>query len=64
MITLEENVPERWPLVVAMAALPTLRSNRGPGRLPTYLERAEWHELEQLFKGGRSTTTARSDCTS
>ena len=45
---LQETVPEDWPLVVAMAALPSLRTNRGPRRLPTYLERAEWHELEFL----------------
>lgn len=46
--TLQESVPEGWPLVVAVAALPSLRSSRGPRRLPTYLERAEWHELEAL----------------
>lgn len=46
--TLQEGVPEGWPLVVAIAALPSLRNNRGPRRLPTYLERAEWHELEAL----------------
>lgn len=45
---LQESVPLDWPLVVAVAALPSLRSNRGPRRLPTYLERAEWHELETL----------------
>ncbi|MFT4288955.1 ATP-binding protein [Nocardioides sp.] len=45
---LQECVPEGWPLVVAIAALPALRNNRGPRRLPTYLERAEWHELEAL----------------
>lgn len=45
---LQESVPEGWPLVVALAALPSLRSNRGARRVPTYLERAEWHELEGL----------------
>ena len=45
---LQGAVPHGWPLVVAMAALPTLRSTRGRARLPTYLERAEWHVLEAL----------------
>lgn len=44
---LQESVPESWPLVVAIAALPSLREKRGK-RLPTYLERAEWHPLESL----------------
>lgn len=44
---LQENVPEGWPLVVVIAALPSLRGNRGR-TLPTYLERAEWHALETL----------------
>lgn len=46
--TLQENVPEDWPLVVALAALPTLRIARGRRKLPTYLERSEWHELGAL----------------
>lgn len=45
---LQEQVPADWPLVVAMAGLPSLRTNRGKRRLPTYLERAEWHELGPL----------------
>jgi hypothetical protein len=45
---LQENVPRDWPLVVAIAALPTLRTARGKRRLPTYLERSEWHELGAL----------------
>lgn len=44
---LQEGVPEGWPLVTAIAALPSLRGKRG-GRLPTYLERAEWHTLDTL----------------
>ena len=44
---LQESVPEHWPLVIAIAALPSLREKRGK-RLPTYLERAEWHPLESL----------------
>ncbi len=44
---LQEIVPENWPLVVAVAALPSLRETRG-SRLPTYLERAEWHSLDSL----------------
>lgn len=46
--TLQESVPEDWPLVTALAALPTLRTGRGRRQLPTYLERAEWHELGAL----------------
>lgn len=45
---LQENVPKDWPLVVVVAALPSLRSHRGARKLPTYLERAEWHELQSL----------------
>lgn len=44
---LQETVPENWPLVIAVAALPSLRGKRG-SQLPTYLERAEWHPLESL----------------
>lgn len=46
--TLQESVPENWPLVVAIAALPSLRRTRGKRRLPTYFERAEWHVLGDL----------------
>ena len=46
--TLQEHVPDGWPLVLALAALPTLRETRGRRRLPTYLERAEWHDLDTL----------------
>jgi hypothetical protein len=45
---IQESVPEGWPLVLAVAALPTLRESRGRRRLPTYLERAEWHDLDTL----------------
>ncbi|NYJ01297.1 hypothetical protein HNR19_001995 [Nocardioides thalensis] len=45
--TVQESVPAGWPLVLAMAGLPTLRETRGR-RLPTYLERAEWHDLDTL----------------
>lgn len=44
---LQETVPENWPLVIAIAALPSLREKRG-SQLPTYLERAEWHPLDSL----------------
>jgi len=43
---IQEHVPHGWPLVLALAALPTLRESRGRKRLPTYLERAEWHDLD------------------
>ena len=45
---LQQHVPDGWPLVLALAALPSLRENRGRRRLPTYLERAEWHDLDTL----------------
>lgn len=45
---LQQSVPNNWPLVVAIAALPSLRRTKGPNALPTYLERAEWHELAEL----------------
>lgn len=44
---LQESIPENWPLVLAIAALPSLREKRG-SRLPTYLERSEWHPLDTL----------------
>lgn len=43
--TLQQHVPDDWPLVVAAAGLPSLRD---PGRSVTYLERGEWHELGLL----------------
>lgn len=43
--TLQEHVPDGWPLVVAVAGLPTIRD---PQRSVTYLERGEWHELGLL----------------
>ncbi len=45
---IQEQVPRGWPLVLALAALPSLRETRGRRRLPTYLERAEWHDLDTL----------------
>lgn len=44
---LQESIPKNWPLVLAIAALPSLREKRG-SRLPTYLERSEWHPLDTL----------------
>lgn len=43
--TLQEHVPDGWPLVVATAGLATIRD---PQRSVTYLERGEWHELGLL----------------
>jgi hypothetical protein len=43
--TLQQHVPDNWPLVTVMAGLPGLRE---PGRAVTYLERAEWHVLGLL----------------
>ncbi|MGH7910409.1 MAG: ATP-binding protein [Candidatus Dormibacteraceae bacterium] len=34
-----------WPVVTVVAGLPTVRSER---KLPTYFERAQWHELKML----------------
>lgn len=43
--TLQQHVPDAWPLVVALAGLPSIRSaHKGV----TYLERAEWHVLGLL----------------
>lgn len=36
---------ERWPVVAIAAGLPSLRRK---GQLPTYFERASWHELSML----------------
>jgi hypothetical protein len=43
--TLQQRVPDNWPLVVIMAGLPSIRDAR---RGVTYLERAEWHVLGLL----------------
>jgi len=43
--TLQEHVPDDWPLVVLLAGLPSLR---GSHRGVTYLERAEWHSIGLL----------------
>ena len=43
--TLQQHVPDGWPLVVALAGLPTIRDGH---RSVTYLERSEWHELGML----------------
>lgn len=43
--TLQQHVPDGWPLVVSLAGLPSLRAGQ---RHVTYLERAEWHELGLL----------------
>ena len=43
--TLQERTPDDWPLVVALAGLPSVRS---PRRSVTYLERAAWYEIGLL----------------
>lgn len=43
--TLQQHVPDNWPLVVAVAGLPSIRNS---DRSVTYLERGEWHELGLL----------------
>ncbi len=52
---LQEHVPHDWPLVVVIAALPSLRTTRGPKALPTYLERAQWHDLGPLDEAATHT---------
>ncbi len=46
--TLQQHVPDGWPLVVILAGLPTIRSTH---RGVTYLERAEWQTLRMLDRG-------------
>ena len=43
--TLQEGTGAGWPLVVAIAGLLSIRDRR---RMPSYFERAEWHELSSL----------------
>lgn len=43
--TLQQHIPDRWPLVVVGAGLPSMRD---PQRSVTYLERGEWHEIGLL----------------
>lgn len=42
---LQEGTGNDWPLVVAIAGLRSIRDHR---RMPSYFERAEWHELGAL----------------
>lgn len=42
---LQEGTGKDWPLVVALAGLRSIRDHR---RMPSYFERAEWHELGAL----------------
>lgn len=50
--TLQERVPDGWPVVVIMAGLPSLRdAQRESRRAVTYLERGEWHVLGLLDVG-------------
>jgi type II secretory pathway predicted ATPase ExeA/DNA-binding MarR family transcriptional regulator len=42
---LQEATGKDWPLVVVLAGLRSLRDHR---RMPSYFERAEWHELGSL----------------
>lgn len=45
---LQEGTGRDWPLVVAIAGLRSIRDHR---RMPSYFERAEWHELGSLDAG-------------
>jgi hypothetical protein len=42
---MQEHVPDGWPLVVAVAGLPTMRA---PRRTVTYFERGDWHDIGLL----------------
>jgi DNA-binding MarR family transcriptional regulator len=42
---LQEGTGKDWPLVVVLAGLRSIRDHR---RMPSYFERAEWHELGSL----------------
>lgn len=42
---MQEHVPQGWPLVVAVAGLPTMRA---PRRTVTYFERGDWHDIGLL----------------
>ncbi len=42
---LQEGTGNDWPLVVAVAGLRSIRDHR---RMPSYFERADWHELASL----------------
>jgi hypothetical protein len=42
---LQEGTGNNWPMVVAIAGLRSIRDHR---RMPSYFERAEWHELGSL----------------
>ena len=44
---LQEGTGERWPVVVAIAGLPLMRS---PEHSVTYFERGAWHELGMLSR--------------
>jgi len=54
--TLQRAMREDWPLLVVGAGLDSMR---GPGRLPTYFERADWQELGLL--DDRATLSALAD---
>lgn len=54
--TLQQHVPDGWPLVVIFAGLPSIRDTQ---RSVTYLERAEWHVLGLL--NDEATRTALAD---
>ncbi|MGO9789992.1 MAG: AAA family ATPase [Solirubrobacteraceae bacterium] len=42
---LQEGTGNAWPLVIAVAGLRSMRDHR---RMPSYFERADWHELGSL----------------
>lgn len=44
-VALQRGIGLGWPVVAVLAGLDSLRD---PDRLPTYFERAEWHELGSL----------------
>lgn len=54
--TLQQHVPDNWPLVIVLAGLPSIRDTQ---RGVTYLERAEWHVLGLL--GADATRAALAE---
>jgi AAA ATPase domain len=57
--TLQQHVPDDWPLVVIVAGLPSLRdAQRESRRAVTYLERAEWHVLGLLDQAATAEALA------
>lgn len=53
--TVQQHVPDNWPLVIVLAGLPSIRDTQ---RGVTYLERGEWHVLGLLDAGATRAALA------